>query len=74
METKTAFQLRVEEENRILKSIERGILKSAKKGDLHYYWDVTGLSDFMIKSIISKLETEGRMVKFKSANFRIVRW
>lgn len=74
MEAKTMFQLRVEEENKILKSIERGILKSAKKGDLHYYWDVTGLSDFMIKSIVERLESEGKMVKFKSANFRIIRW
>ena len=57
----------------LVRYIEKLITK-AKKGDLHYYWDVTGLSDFMIKSIIAKLESEGKMVKFKSANFRIIRW
>lgn len=74
METKTVFQSRIDEENRIFKNINREILKSAKKGENHFYWDVIGLTDFMIKSIISKLEKEGRTVTSKGINFKVIHW
>lgn len=74
METKTVFQTRIEEENKIFKNINREILKAAKRGDNHYYWDVIGLSDFMIKSLISRLEKEGRTVTSKGINFKVIHW
>lgn len=74
MENKTVLQLRTEEEDRILKDINKGIKKSAKKGDFHYYWDISGLSDHMVKSIILRLEKERRNVNSKGQNFKIVRW
>ncbi len=77
METKvfkSAAQVRLEQEEKIMKDINKGILKSAKKGELHYYWDITGLGAYLVKSIIEKLEKEGRFVKSKGANFKIIRW
>lgn len=74
METKTVFQSRIEKENEILKILNREILKSAKKGDFHYYWDISGLSDYMVKSIIIKLEKEGKFIKSKGLNFKIIHW
>ncbi len=71
---KSAAQLRIEQEEKIMKDINKGILKSAKKDELHYYWDVTGLSAYLVKSIIERLEKEGRFVKSKGANFKIIRW
>ncbi len=64
----------LKEESEILKRIKRGILKSAKKGDLHYYWDISGLRDSTVKSIIHELELDGKMVKSKGMNYKIVRW
>jgi len=74
METKSVLQSRMNEENKILKNINREILKSAKKGEFHYYWDVRELSNFMVKSIITRLEDEGRMVRSKGENFKIIHW
>lgn len=74
METKTVVQNRIDMENKIFKNINKEILKAAKKGDFHYYWDVTGLNSFLIKSITEKLENENRFVKSKGDNFRIIRW
>ena len=71
---KTAFQLRLEEEEKIFKLLNREILKSAKREEKHYYWDVIGLSDTMIKSIISKLEKEGKTVTSKGINFKVIHW
>lgn len=65
---------RIRQEDEILKKIHREILKSAKKGDLHYYWETTGLSDSIVRSIVAKLETEGRMIKSKGPNYKIIRW
>ena len=65
---------RIRQENEILKKVRREILKSAKKGDLHYYWETTGLPDSMIKSIILILEEEGKMVKSKGPSYKIIRW
>lgn len=73
-EFKSAAQIRLDEENRILKDIEKEIKKSAKKGDFHYYWDISGLSQFMVKSIIEKIEKQGRMVNSKGVKFKIIRW
>jgi len=74
MENKSVFQLRTEEENRILKDIKKGILKSAKKGDYHYYWDISSLSDHMVKSVSIRLENEGKNVNSKGLKFKIIRW
>jgi len=65
---------RIRQEYEILKKIHREILKSAKKGDLHYYWETTGLSDSMVRSIVATLETEGKMIKSKGPNYKIIRW
>ena len=65
---------RMREESEILKKINREIVKSAKKGDLHYYWEVSGLSAYMVKSIVETLEKEGKMVKSKGTNYKIIRW
>jgi len=65
-------RLRVEAE--ILKKIKREILKSAKKGDVHYYWETTGLSDSMVRSIVTQLEEDKKMVKSKGPNYKIIRW
>jgi hypothetical protein len=78
METKvfkSASQVRLDEENRILKEIDKEIKKSAKKGDFHYYWDISGLSQFMVKSVVEKIESQpGRFVNSKGTNFKIIRW
>lgn len=74
METKSIIQSRIEIENKILKEIDKGILKSAKKGNFHYYWDISGLSPFIVKSIVEKLEKENKFVKSKGSNFKIIRW
>ena len=70
----SAFQSRIEQENKIFKILNREILKSAKRGDKHYYWDIIGLSDYMVKSIISRLEEEGRTVTSKGINFKVIHW
>ena len=71
---KTAFQLRLEEEDKIFKALNREILKSAKRDEKHYYWDVIGLSEHMIKGLISKLEKEGKTVTSKGINFKVIHW
>ena len=58
----------------VLKDIKKGILKSAKKGDFHYYWDITGLDVNIVKSVMNVLEKEGKMFKSKGVNFKIIRW
>lgn len=60
--------------NDILKTINREIVKCAKKGELHYYWDITGLSKILVAGIISDLEKEGRTVKSKGENYKIIYW
>lgn len=70
----TAFQSRIEEENKILKNINREILKSAKRDEKHYYWYVIGLTDYMVKSITSRLEEEGKTVTSKGINFKVIHW
>lgn len=65
---------RIRQENEILKKVRREILKSAKKGDLHYYWEITNLPNSLVKSIIEILESEGKMAKSKGPNYKIIRW
>ncbi|MCK9417359.1 hypothetical protein M0Q97_12010 [Candidatus Dojkabacteria bacterium] len=71
---KTVLQTRIEKENEILKNLNREILKSAKKGDFHYYWDITGISPYLVKTTISTLEKEGKFFKSKGTNFKIIHW
>lgn len=74
METKSILQSRMDEENKILKNINREILKNAKKGEFHYYWDIRELREFMVKSLIIRLEDDGKMVRSKGENFKIIHW
>ena len=74
METKTVVQLRIEQEDKIFRGINKEILKCAKKGDLHYYWDISGLSAIMVKSIVERLGKEGKYVNSKGTKFKIIRW
>lgn len=69
-----AVEQRLKEEKELLKKINREIIKSAKKGDFHLYWEFTGLPDSMVRSIVSQLESEGKMVKSKGQNCKIIRW
>lgn len=71
---KTVLQTRIEKENEILKFLNREILKSAKKGNFHYYWDITEISPYMVKSVIERLENEGKFFKSKGNNFKIIHW
>jgi hypothetical protein len=57
-----------------LKKIHREIIKSAKKGDLFYYWDITGLPRILVDEVISNLEKEGKNVKSKGNNFKLIMW
>jgi hypothetical protein len=61
-------------ENEILKKIKREILKAAKKGEFHYYWDITGVSDSSVKEIITELEKDGKNVNSKGVNYKVIRW
>lgn len=57
-----------------LKKIHREIIKSAKRGDLFYYWDITGLPRILVDEVISNLEKEGKNVKSKGNNFKLIMW
>lgn len=69
-----ALEERIKQENEILRKIKREIIKCAKKGEIHYYWEITGLSDSTVKSIVKELESDGKYVNSKGMNFKIVRW
>lgn len=71
---KTTLKIRKEKEKELLKFLNREILKSAKKGNFHYYWEITGLSEHLIKTTISTLEKEGKFFKSKGLNFKIIHW
>lgn len=71
---KNLSQQRNEKEKEILKFLNREILKSAKKGDFHYYWDITNLSPYLVKTIIELLVKEGKFFKSKGTNFKIIHW
>ena len=57
-----------------IKKIKREILKQAKKGELHYYWDISGLSRNVIDNIITELESDGKNVNSKGTNYKVIRW
>ena len=57
-----------------LKKIRREILKSAKKDDLYYYWNISDLPRTVVDDISVKLEKEGKKVNNKGVNFKIIRW
>lgn len=69
----TLLEERIKKDNETLKIVKRGILKSAKKGDFHYYWDVTGIPDSTIRFVVNELEGEGKMFKNKGS-CKIIRW
>ena len=65
---------RLKEEQDILKIIRREIIKCAKKGELHYYWDISDVRESMVKSIVEQLEKDGKMVNSKGTNYKIIKW
>jgi hypothetical protein len=65
---------RIRQDNEILKKITREILKCAKRGDLHYYWDISGMGDSVVKGIILELEKDGKKVNSKGVNYKVIRW
>lgn len=69
----TILEQRIKMDNDVLKRIRREILKSAKKGNLYYYWEVTGLNESTIRYIVDILESEGKMFKNKGS-CKIIRW
>jgi hypothetical protein len=61
-------------ENEILKNLNKDILKAAKKGDYHYYWDISGLDNILVKGIVLKLEKENKFIKNKGKDFKLIMW
>lgn len=57
-----------------LKKIKREILKCAKKGELHYYWDISMLNPLTVKAIITELESEGKFINSKGVKYKVIRW
>jgi hypothetical protein len=62
------------EKSEILKKINREIIKSAKKDLYYYYWDVTSLDRYMVGEIVTQLEKEGKKIKNKGDNFKLIMW
>lgn len=58
----------------ILKFLNREIIKSAKKGETCYYWDITELNKTLVKIITEALEADGKTVKSKGEKFKIIHW
>jgi len=61
-------------DNIIYKQLKREIIKSAKKGEICYYWDITGLNKIIVKIVIELLEKDGRTVSNKGENFKVIHW
>lgn len=61
-------------EKEILKKINREILKQAKKGELYYYWNIMGIPKVIVSDIITTLEKEGKKIKSKGENYKIIMW
>lgn len=77
METKkiSLVEQKTKEENEVLKTLRREIKKSAKRGDVHFWWKVDlNLSETQIKNIVKQLEDDNFMVKNKNMGFKIIRW
>jgi len=61
-------------EKEILKKINREILKQAKKGELHYYWNIVGLPKEVVGNVVIELEKDGKNVKSKGTDYKIIMW
>jgi hypothetical protein len=61
-------------EKEIMKKIRREILKAAKRDELFFYWDVTGLPKEVVGNIMVELEKEGKVIKSKGTNYKIIMW
>jgi len=58
-----------------LRKIKREIIKSAKKGDVHYWWELDNLlTKIQVDNITTELEKMGYTVKNKNDDFKIIRW
>lgn len=64
----------MEREELIFKALKREIIKSAKKGETCYYWDVTELNRTLVKLVIELLEEDGKTVTNKGENFKVIHW
>ena len=62
------------EQDKILKKIRRDIIKSAKKDECFLYWDIVGINPLIVKDIVFQLESEGKMIKSKGLNYKLIRW
>jgi len=58
----------------ILKKLNRDIIKSAKRGDFHYYWDISGVPKDIVGEIMVELEKEGKVIKSKGTDYKIIMW
>lgn len=63
-----------DQKQNILKFLHREIIKSAKRGETFYYWDITESNKILVDIVISELEKEGKIIKSKGPNFKIIRW
>ena len=61
-------------EKEIVKVINREIIKCAKKGELHYYWDISDLDKITVNRVIILLERDGKIVKSKGEKYKIIMW
>lgn len=62
-------------EKNTLRKIKREIIKSAKKGDVHYWWELDNLlTKIQVDNITTELEKMGYTVKNKNDDFKIIRW
>jgi hypothetical protein len=69
-----SVQDKIQQEISIIKTLKREILKHAKKNETFHYWDISSLSDSMVKSIIIELEKDGKNVNSKGPNYKVIRW
>lgn len=66
--------INMETDKDLMKKINREIIKAAKKGNNYFYWDITGIDRFKVGDIVIQLEKEGKTVKSKGENFKIIYW
>jgi len=61
-------------EKEILKKLHREFIKAAKKDELYYYWDISGVPKEIVGNIMVELEKEGKVIKSKGTNYKIIMW
>jgi len=61
-------------EKEILRVINREIIKSAKKGESYYYWDISDVDKRTIDKVSTILESEGKMVRSKGTKYKLITW